>query len=143
MTEIFIEKALARAAEVDEYLKKTGKVIGPLHGLPVSLKDQLNIKGVETSMGYVSWIGQYAQRNSVLTDILESVGAVPFVKTNVPQTLMVCYRASYHCNSHVIFQWPETFNHVFGRTVHPCNSSWTCGGSSGGEGALVGMTGII
>ena len=51
MTEIFVEKALARAAEVDEYLKKTGKVIGPLHGLPISLKDQLRIKGLETTMG--------------------------------------------------------------------------------------------
>jgi len=51
LTEIFVDKALARAAEVDDHLKKTGKVLGPLHGLPVSLKDQLPIKGLETVMG--------------------------------------------------------------------------------------------
>ena len=89
LTEIFVERALARAAELDDALKKTGKVIGPLHGLPISLKDQLCIKGLETTMGYVSWIGNYAEKNAVLVDILEACGAVPFVRTNVPQTLMV------------------------------------------------------
>jgi amidase len=42
---------LARAAELDEHLKKTGKPVGPLHGLPISLKDQLSMKGLETTMG--------------------------------------------------------------------------------------------
>lgn len=125
LTEIFVEKALARAAEVDEYLKKTGKVIGPLHGLPISLKDQLRIKGLETTMGYVSWIGKYAEKNSALVDILYECGAVPFVQTNVPQTLM----------------WPETFNNIFGRTVNPYNRNLTSGGSSGGEGTLVALKG--
>ncbi|KIK70774.1 hypothetical protein GYMLUDRAFT_254100 [Collybiopsis luxurians FD-317 M1] len=125
LTEIFIEKALSRAAELDEYLKTKGTVVGPLHGLPVSLKDQINIKGLEACMGYISWVGRYAERNAVLTDILEEAGAVPFVKTNIPQTLM----------------WPETFNHVFGRTSNPYNLSLTSGGSSGGEGALVAMRG--
>lgn len=51
MTEIFIERALQRAQEVDDYLKTHGKVIGPLHGLPISLKDQFCLKGMETIMG--------------------------------------------------------------------------------------------
>lgn len=51
LTEIFIEQALARAKEVDDYLKKNGKPIGPFHGLPISLKDQFCIKGMETVMG--------------------------------------------------------------------------------------------
>ncbi|KAF8961399.1 amidase signature domain-containing protein [Flammula alnicola] len=125
LTEIFIERALVRAAELDEHLKTTGKVIGPLHGLPISLKDQINIKGIDSTMGYVSWIGQPAAKNSVLADILESCGAVLYVKTNIPQTLM----------------WAETFNHVFGRTSNPYNRSLTSGGSSGGEGALVALRG--
>ncbi|KAG2366573.1 general amidase [Suillus spraguei] len=125
LTEIFIDRALARAAELDDHLKKTGKVVGPLHGLPISLKDQLCIKGLETTMGYVSWIGQYAEKNAVLVDVLIECGAVPFVRTNIPQTLM----------------WPETFNSVFGRTTNPNNVSLTSGGSSGGEGALVALKG--
>jgi len=54
LTEIFVERALARAAELDEYLENTGKPVGPLHGLPVSLKDQISIKDLETTMGKVS-----------------------------------------------------------------------------------------
>ncbi|KAL5535558.1 hypothetical protein ACEPAF_3652 [Sanghuangporus sanghuang] len=125
LTEIFVERALARAAECDKYLKENGKPIGPLHGLPISLKDQVCLKGLETTMGYVSWIGEYAERDATLAVILYEAGAVPFVRTNVPQTLM----------------WPETFNNVFGRTVNPHNRNLTCGGSSGGEGALIGMKG--
>lgn len=125
LTEIFVEKALARAAELDEYLKTTGKVFGPLHGLPISLKDQISIEGIESTMGYVSWLGTYAARDAVLVDVLKKLGAIPFVKTNVPQTLM----------------WPETYNKIFGRTTNPFNRSLTSGGSSGGEGALIALKG--
>ncbi|TFK57254.1 general amidase [Heliocybe sulcata] len=125
LTEIFVERALKRASELDVHLRETGTVVGPLHGLPVSLKDQLCIEGLESTIGYVSLIDKYAKKNSVLADILLEAGAVPFVKTNIPQTLM----------------WGETFNNVFGRTTNPYNRSLTCGGSSGGEGALVALKG--
>ncbi|KAG0694762.1 general amidase [Suillus ampliporus] len=125
LTEIFVDRALARAAELDDHFKQTGKVVGPLHGLPISLKDQLCIKGLETTMGYISWIGQYAEKNAVLVEVLIECGAVPFVRTNLPQTVM----------------WPETFNNIFGRTTNPYNRSLTPGGSSGGEGALIALKG--
>ncbi|KAF9241339.1 general amidase, partial [Melanogaster broomeanus] len=126
LTEIFVERALARAAELDEALKKTGKVrLVPSMASPISLKDQLCIKGLETTMGYISWIGNYAEKNAVLVDILEECGAVPFVRTNLPQTVM----------------WPETFNNIFGRTTNPYNRLLTPGGSTGGEGALLALKG--
>lgn len=125
LTEIFVERALKIASELDARLERTGVVAGPLHGLPVSLKDQLSIEGLETTIGYVSLIGKYAKKNAVLVNILLEAGAVPFVRTNVPQTLM----------------WGETFNNVFGRTTNPYNRSLTCGGSSGGEGALIASKG--
>ncbi|KAJ7134751.1 general amidase [Mycena epipterygia] len=125
LTEIFVERALARAKELDEHLSHTGTVVGPLHGLPISLKDQFTMKGLETIMGYVKWIGRYAESDCVLVEILYECGAVPFVRTNVPQTLM----------------WGETMNHVFGRTLNPYNLAFTPGGSSGGEGALIAMKG--
>ncbi|KAJ8083720.1 hypothetical protein PM082_002486 [Marasmius tenuissimus] len=125
LTEIFFDRALARAAALDDYLKTTGKVVGMLHGLPISLKDQVNIKGLDSTIGYVSYANKPAERNAVLADILESHGAVLFVKTNIPQTLM----------------WPETHNNIFGRTLNPNNRSLTSGGSSGGEGALVALKG--
>ena len=50
-TEIFFEDAFANAKELDDCLAKTGKTAGPLHGLPVSIKDLFSVKGVDTSIG--------------------------------------------------------------------------------------------
>lgn len=50
-TEIFFEEALAHAKALDQFLTTTGKTTGPLHGLPVSIKDLFSVKGVDTSIG--------------------------------------------------------------------------------------------
>ena len=73
-------------------------------------------------MGYVGWIDKIDEEDSVIVTMLEKAGAVFYVKTSVPQSLMVC----------------EAINNVFGRTNNPRNKNWSCGGSTGGEGALVG-----
>lgn len=125
--EFFPEIALARAKELDEHYKKTGKTVGPLHGLPISLKDQFRIKGLETSMGYVSWLGKYEDDDSILVRLLLKAGAVFYMKTSVPQSLMCC----------------ETLNNIIGRTVNPYNKNWSCGGSSGGEGANIAFRGGV
>lgn len=125
--EFFPELALAQAKELDAYYESNKKPVGPLHGLPISLKDQFRVKGLETSMGYVAWIGKYDEEDSVLVSLLRKAGAVFYVKTSVPQSLMVC----------------ETVNNIIGRTVNPRNKNWSCGGSSGGEGAIVGFRGGI
>lgn len=119
--------ALAQARDLDLYYEKFGKPIGPLHGLPVSMKDQLRVKGVETSMGYVGWLGNQEAEDSVMTALLRKAGAVFYVKTSVPQSLMSC----------------ETFNNVIGLTVNPRNPNWSCGGSSGGEGANIALRGGV
>ncbi|PWN46941.1 amidase [Violaceomyces palustris] len=124
-TDFFSDLALKRAAECDAYLKEKGRTMGPLHGVPVSLKDQFHIAGTNCTMGYVGWIGKVSKEHSVITECILRAGGVPYVRTNVPQTLMRC----------------ETHNAIFGRTVNGFNRSFTSGGSSGGEGALVGMHG--
>lgn len=78
-------------------------------------------------MAYVAWIGKYDKEDSILVALLRKAGAVFYVKTSVPQSLMVC----------------ETINNIIGRTVNPRNKNWSCGGSSGGEGANVGFRGGI
>jgi amidase len=78
-------------------------------------------------MGYVGWINKVDEKPSVLVDLLARAGAVFYVKTSVPQSLMVC----------------ETLNNINGRTLNPRNKNWSCGGSSGGEGAIVGFRGGI
>jgi amidase len=64
LTEIFVERALARAREVDDYLAKTGKSMGPLHGLPISMKDQFSMRGLETIMGASPSSMSYTASNS-------------------------------------------------------------------------------
>lgn len=124
LTEIFFDRALERAAQLDIHLEKTGKTVGPFHGLPISVKDSFNIMGVSSTIGYVSYIDNPpASRNSALVDILLDAGAVLYVKTNIPQTLMT----------------PDSHNNVFGRTLNPHRLTLTAGGSSGGEGAIVAM----
>ncbi|KAH7099778.1 general amidase [Auriculariales sp. MPI-PUGE-AT-0066] len=127
LTEIYVDKALAWAKDLDDHLAKTGEVVGPLHGLPISLKDQFCIEGLDTTIGYTAWIGMKAAKHCTLVDILLAAGAVPFVRTNLPQTIM----------------WPETYNLIFGRTLNPHNRTLTSGGSSGGEGALISFKGSI
>lgn len=87
--EYFFDIALERARELDRYFDESGSPIGPLHGLPISLKDQFYVEGVETTMGYVGWIdtfeGQRRTRegpitNSQIVDELLSLGAVLYCK---------------------------------------------------------------
>jgi amidase len=78
-------------------------------------------------MGYISWLGKYETEDSVLVKLLRQAGAVFYVKTSVPQTLMI----------------GETVNNIIGRTVNPYNTNLSPGGSSGGEGALIALRGSV
>lgn len=53
LLEVGFKVALDRARELDEYFEEHGKPIGPLHGMPITLKDQWHVKGMETTFGYV------------------------------------------------------------------------------------------
>ncbi|KAG9194975.1 amidase [Alternaria panax] len=128
LTEIMFEEAIARARECDEFLKREGRVMGPLHGLPISLKDSFNVRGVQATLGYISFISRPpSASNSALVDVLLELGAVFYVKTNLPQTMMTA----------------DSHNNIFGRTLNPCNLARTAGGSTGGEGALLAMKGSV
>lgn len=70
--------------------KGQGEVVGPLHGLPISLKDQLCIKGLEAAVGYVGQIGKYAEKNAVLVDILHECDTVPLVRINTANVVSEC-----------------------------------------------------
>ena len=127
LTEIFFDDAIARAKFLDGEYKRTGKLVGPLHGVPISLKDSFKVKGYDASIGIASLVGKPATENSLLVDILLELGAILYCKTNVPQTLSAL----------------DSDNNVFGRVLNPRNRKVTAGGSSGGEGALIGMRGSV
>ncbi|KAJ5788480.1 hypothetical protein N7457_003470 [Penicillium paradoxum] len=128
LTETLFHQALERAKYLDEYLEREGKPVGPLHGLPISIKDTFCVEGLQSTIGYVAFLkNQPAKANSALVEMLLHLGAVLYVKTNLPQTLMT----------------GDSDNNIFGRTLNPHNTALTAGGSSGGEGALLAFRGSI
>jgi Asp-tRNA(Asn)/Glu-tRNA(Gln) amidotransferase A subunit family amidase len=64
--------------------------MGPLHGVPISLKDQFNVEGFDTTLGYVARAFHPASSNALLVDFLQGLGAIVLAKTNLPQSIMVC-----------------------------------------------------
>ncbi|VUC24526.1 unnamed protein product [Clonostachys rosea] len=124
-TEIFFEEALEEAKRLDEVLARTGKPVGPLHGIPVSVKDSVDVKGHDTSIGWVGLTDRPAKRDAGITTMLRRLGAVLYVKTNIPQSLMMS----------------DSYNHLFGQCVNHLNRNLISGGSSGGESALIGARG--
>jgi amidase len=91
LTEVFFDEALDRARELDKYISENGKPFGPLHGLPVSIKDHIKVNGKDTATGYVAWCYKtIAEEDAVAVDILRKAGAIIYAKTNNPQTLLVC-----------------------------------------------------
>lgn len=123
--ELFLEDGLKRARELDEYYAKTGKTVGPLHGLPVSLKEHYNFEGRVTHGSYVGKLDNVTPEHSTIVRDLYNQGAVFYVRTTEPQMLM-------HLCSH---------NNITGKCRNPCNTSLTPGGSSSGEGVMAAMNG--
>lgn len=83
LTEIFFDAAIAHAHSLDEHLARTGKPKGPLHGLPISLKDMFHIKGFDASLGIASLCFKESTSNSPLVDLLLEAGAVVYCKTSM------------------------------------------------------------
>ncbi|OAX39697.1 amidase signature enzyme, partial [Rhizopogon vinicolor AM-OR11-026] len=123
LVDFFLDEGIKQAQQLDEYFGKEGKVIGPLHGLPISVKSQFQMKGAIGCGGFLVKTGTSTE-DCDLISILRSLGAVFYVKTDQPQSLM-------HLESHS----------SYGRVLNPHNTNLTSGGSSGGESALVAMKG--
>lgn len=86
LTEIMFEEALERADELDKEFAATGRLRGRLHGIPISLKDQIDVEGFDSTIGYTKFANQPAGDNAPIVDRLIEEGAIPFTKTNVPQS---------------------------------------------------------
>lgn len=125
LTEMFFDDAIARARELDRIYEETGEVVGPLHGVPVSIKDHHQYKGTTAALGFTYWSTKFSEENSAMVDLLLDLGAVLYVKTTVPVAMMM----------------PDTDSHLLGPTLNPHNRRHSPGGSSGGEGALIAFGG--
>ncbi|KAI9749227.1 MAG: hypothetical protein M4579_006955 [Chaenotheca gracillima] len=98
---------------------------GPLAGIPVSLKDSIVVGGFDTTVGYSKNTKKPYLKDGAIVRLLKDAGAIPYVKTNLPITLL-----SF-----------ESTNDLWGRCTNPHNSKYSPGGSTGGESALIAFGG--
>ncbi|KAL2063436.1 hypothetical protein VTL71DRAFT_5241 [Oculimacula yallundae] len=115
VTEVMISAAEAWTSDGSINLK------GPLAGIPISLKDSIVVGGFDTTVGYSCNVGNKGEKDGTMVRILKDAGAIPYVKTNLPVTLL-----SF-----------ESTNDVWGRCTNPHNNKYSPGGSTGGESALL------
>ncbi|EGO24971.1 hypothetical protein SERLADRAFT_370184 [Serpula lacrymans var. lacrymans S7.9] len=123
LTEVLFEEARKEAWAIDKEFATTGLLRGPLHGVPVSFKDQYSITGYDSTIGFTQWANKPREKDAFVRLLLP--GAIIIVKTNVPQTMFAF----------------ECCNPLWGCTTNPWNNNYTCGGSSGGEAALLALGG--
>lgn len=88
-TEFLVDAALARAAELDAHFAATGRLVGLLHGVPVSVKEHVGIRGLTCNASYAALVDNVATEDALLLRLLANAGAVFHVRTNTPQSLMV------------------------------------------------------
>lgn len=81
LTQVWFEEALQRARELDAYYQSHGTVIGPFHGLPISVKNQFNVKDKEVYTGFVDWVGGIAKEDSPNVKFVREAGAILFCQT--------------------------------------------------------------
>jgi len=108
-------------SEAESWVQNESNLKGPLAGIPVSLKDSVAVRGFDVSVGYSSNCFKPYTVDGPMVRVLKAAGAVPYVKTALPITLL-----SF-----------ESTNDVWGRCTNPHNPNYSPGGSSGGEGALL------
>jgi len=120
-------RARHRADESDA-ARSRGEIRGPLHGLPISVKDCFETRDLLTTAGSRRLAEHVPKSDAAAVARLEAAGAILFAKTNTPRLAMDC----------------QTYNPLFGTTCNPWDASRTSGGSSGGSAAAIaaGLAGL-
>lgn len=114
------EQALAEARACDESLAR-GQLHGPLHGVPMTVKDSLEMRDTVSTSGTVGRRSYRPPADAATVALMREAGAVVLGKTNVPELCLAF----------------ESDNLLFGRTNNPYDAHRTAGGSSGGESAII------
>lgn len=111
-----------RMAKEADAAKERGADLGPLHGVPCTIKESFAMPGTPFTSGLVARIGVRTDETATAVKRLLDAGAIPMGKTNISELCM----------------WMEGDNKVYGRTNNPYDPSRIVGGSSSGEGAIIG-----
>lgn len=129
LMDFFPDEALERAKWLDAELERTGKPVGALHGVPISVKDMCGLVGRRVSAGWLAILESaegVSKKDATIVKAFRDAGAIFYCKTTNPQAIM-----------HL-----ET-NSFLGETLNPYNTDLTPGGSSGGESALIAAGGSV
>jgi aspartyl-tRNA(Asn)/glutamyl-tRNA(Gln) amidotransferase subunit A len=117
---LLAEDAL-KGADIADKAVADGAALGPLHGVPFSIKDSLDTAGILTQRGSKLFASNIPDKDATAVARFKAAGGIPLMKTNLPEFSF----------------WTETDNLVTGRTNNPWNPERTPGGSSGGESAAL------
>ncbi|MGA0878336.1 MAG: amidase [Ilumatobacteraceae bacterium] len=115
------DSALAAADAADELLARAGSPVGPLHGVPFTVKENIDVAGTPTTSGVPALAHAIAERDAPVVERMRAAGGIPIARTNLPDLgLRVHTNSSLH-----------------GLTRNPWHPDHTSGGSSGGEGSAL------
>lgn len=104
LTEFSPQQAIAQAKALDDDFEKTGKLVGPLHGMPMAVKDIMHVKDSVVTMAWVAWADNAGSTfDASIVQVMRDAGAVIFARTTMPQTGMAL----------------ETVSNLWGRTLNP------------------------
>ncbi|KAJ3298816.1 hypothetical protein HK104_010264 [Borealophlyctis nickersoniae] len=128
ITEQFMDDAIRAAINLDARFRVTQELKGgPLHGIPIAIKDDIDVKGYDSTLGCKCRCMQPKYMDAPMVTALRAAGGIIFCKTNV----------SWHDLS------ADCSNTLFGQTVNPLNKRLSPGGSSGGVAALIAAGGVV
>ncbi len=117
------EAARSEAKAADRQRQESDPAgLPPLHGVPCTIKESFQLRGMPQTSGHHTRREFYPEEDAITVKRLRQAGAIPLGVTNVPELCM----------------WMETHNQIYGRTNNPYDPTRIVGGSSGGEGAIVG-----
>ncbi len=120
------DAAIAEAKAADKRVKDSSpESLPPFHGVPCTVKESFLLTGMPNTSGLVARKDIIADHDATAVARLRKSGAIPLGVTNIPELCM----------------WMETDNRLYGRTNNPYNTKHIVGGSSGGEGAIIGSGG--
>ena len=120
IVQLHADRALAEAAERDATLQRS-EIKGPLHGVPITLKEMIDTQGDYVTLGTTGLKHHKAETDATVAIRLRQAGAIILGKTNMPE----------------FASGAETDNLIYGRTANPYNLAHSSGGSSGGGAAIV------
>jgi amidase len=114
--------ALEEADRLDALLKTTGKLIGPLHGIPVIVKDNIDVAGLPMTSGFEGWKHYVPPSDAKIVKKIREAGGIILAKSSLSEFALAL---------------ADNINSVTGFVRNPYNTAFTSGGSSGGTGASV------